>query len=91
MRLMKRQVEVNILNQKYIIRTDEDDNYVNEVMNYVSKKMEDIIKQANVVGTLQVAVITAINIADDYIKLKKEVGSIEERAGKLLRTIEERV
>lgn len=88
---MGRQVEVNILNQKYIIKTDEDDDYVNEVINYVGKKIEAVTKKTNVVGTLQTMVITALNIADDYIKLKKEVDSIEERAGKLLRTIEERV
>lgn len=88
---MKRTIEVNILNQNYVIKTDENDDYVNEVLNYVREKMDYVMRQANVVGTLQATVLTAINIADEYIKLKKEVVSIEDRAGKLLKTIEERV
>ncbi len=88
---LKKVVEVNLFNHKYHIRTDEDDKHINEVVEYVTRKMEDTVNNTKAVGTLQVAVMTVLNIADDYIKLKREVNRIEERAGRLIRTIEERV
>lgn len=84
----ERLVEVSILNQKFLIRTDEEEDYVREVVEYVNMKIEEIRNTAGMVGTLQVALAAALDIADDYLKLKKEIG---ERSYRLLKKIEERV
>ncbi len=84
----ERLIEVSILNQKFLVRTDEDEDYVKEVVGYVNRKIEEIRNNASMVGTLQVALAAALDIADDYLKLKKEIG---ERSYRLLKKIEERV
>ncbi len=87
----KRIVEIDIFNKKYHIKTDEDDGYIDEVVGYVRGKIADISNQAGAVGTINVAVLTALNIADDYVKLKKKVDNLGKRSIKLVETIEERV
>ena len=87
----ERLVEVNVLNQRLLVRTDEDERYVREVVDYVNGKIGEIVKGSNMVGTLQIAIAAALNIADDYLKLKREIDSIGERSSRLLKRIEERV
>ena len=86
--MAERVVEVNLLNQRLLVRTDEDERYVKEVVDYVNGKIEEITKRTDTVGTLHLAIAAALNIADDYLKLKKEIG---ERSYRLLKRIEERV
>lgn len=89
--MAERVIEAKVLNQRFLVRTDEDERYVKEVVGYVNGKIEEIMKNPSVVGTLQVAIAAALNIADDYLKLKREIDRIRERSYRLLKRIEERV
>jgi len=63
---------INIFGQKYSFRTDKDKDYVLEIAKYVNKKMEEAASNAKTVTTLNIAILAAMNIADDYFKIRLE-------------------
>ncbi|MDY6820569.1 MAG: cell division protein ZapA [Deferribacterota bacterium] len=65
--------EVIIYGDKYRLRTDEDDELVKEVADYLNTKMREVEKHSNILTTSKIAVLTAFNITADYIKLKNEL------------------
>ncbi len=66
-----RSYEVAILNQKFIIKSDADERYVQKVADYVGKKMHDIMSNTQSVSSLRVAMLVALNVADDLFKMKE--------------------
>jgi len=77
----ERLVEIKMFGQTYTVKTDAEEGYIQEVAKYVNEKMEEVLKKTKSVSTLNVAILTALNIADDLLKEK-------ERRTVLLREIE---
>jgi cell division protein ZapA len=74
-------VEIKVLGQTFTVRTDSDETHIQEVARYVNEKIEEILRKTKSVSSLNVAILTALNIADDLLKEKdkrlallKEVG-----------------
>ena len=65
---MKNTVEIGILNQKYTIKTESDAKHVEKVTKYVNSIMEDLVTNKKVGQVQDAAVLTALNIASDYLK-----------------------
>ncbi len=65
-------VEVSIMGQKFMVRSDSDDHYVVEVANFVNKKIADIISKTKSVPSLNVVLLAAMNIADEFFKYKNK-------------------
>jgi cell division protein ZapA len=68
----ERLVEIKVFGQTYTVKTDAEEEYIKEVAKYVNEKMEEVLKKTKTVSTLNVAVLTALNIADDLIKEKEK-------------------
>ena len=68
---MKKQIEIKVLGQKFVVRSDSDDDYVNQVAAFVDQKMNDVMKSSKTVASLNVAILAAMNIADEYMKYKQ--------------------
>jgi cell division protein ZapA len=66
----QRYVEIKVFGQTYTVKTDEEEGYVQQVARYVNEKMEDVLKRTRSVSTLNVAILTALNIADDLLREK---------------------
>ena len=60
-------VEVTILGRKMTLRADGNEEYVREVAQYVDEKMEEA-KRMSQTSSLNVAILAAMNIADDFFK-----------------------
>ncbi len=79
-------IRVEIYDQSYHLRGS-DPEYITELAEYVDSKMRLISRQAATVDSLRVAVLTALNIADEFHMLKRKYDSIasdyNERAGQL--------
>jgi cell division protein ZapA len=76
---MERLVEIKILGQTYTVKTDADEDYIQEVARYVNEKMDEVLKKTRSVSTLNVAILTALNIADDLLKEReKRKGLLQE-------------
>jgi len=84
---------INILGQQLSVLSDSGDEHVASVVKYVSNKIEEAGNTSANANTLNVAILAALNIADEYIKFKgmKEdiCNQLENRSGKLIDLIDE--
>ncbi len=65
-----RSVRVEIFDQAYNLRGT-DAEYILKLADYVDSKMRAVAEQTNTVDTARLAVLAALNIADEYHLLKK--------------------
>ena len=88
----ERLVEIKVFGQTYTVKTEAEEDYIQEVAKYVNEKMDEVLKKTKSVSTLNVAILTALNIADDLIKEKKErialLQEIEARSKDLVEKID---
>jgi cell division protein ZapA len=68
-------VRVEIYDQTYQLRGS-DAEYIGQLADYVDTKMRLIAQQAATVDSLRLAVLAALNIADEYLVLKRKYDSI---------------
>jgi cell division protein ZapA len=66
----ERYVEIKIFGQTYTVKTDEEEDYIRRVAQHVNEKMEEVLRKTRSVSTLNVAILTALNIADDLLREK---------------------
>lgn len=85
---MKKNVEVKILGQSYLIKTDTSEDYLQKVANFVDAQMKEILKTTTGISSTNLAVLTALNIADLFFKLKAEKDNFETGSLKLIELIE---
>lgn len=72
-------VRVEIFDQAYNLRGS-DANYIMKLADYVDAKMRAVAKQTQTVDTVRLAVLAALNIADEYhllLKRSQEGGSTD--------------
>jgi cell division protein ZapA len=67
---MKKPVDVEILGQKLVLRSEEEEVYVRKVAGYVDIKMKEVLMGNQPVTKANVAMLAALNIADEYYRLK---------------------
>lgn len=67
-RKTKRTVEVSIMGQKFLVRSDSDENYVERVAEFVNGKVAEITSKSKSIPSLNVIILAAMNIADDFIR-----------------------
>jgi cell division protein ZapA len=89
---VERFVEVNILGHDYTVKTDAETEYIQEIASYVDKKMSEIVRNTKTVSTLNVAILAALNIADEFFKemQKREelIQEVEHRSEEIVKTID---
>ena len=68
-------VRVEIYDQAYHLRgTDAD--YINKLAEYVDTKMRTVAQQTQTVDSLRLAVLAALNIADEFHVLKRKYDAV---------------
>ncbi len=89
---MKKRYEIKILGQELAVLSDAEDEEVNNIVRYVNDKMEEIMKSSSGLRTLDVAILAALNISEDFLKLKGVnqdlCDQLEQRSEKLIQLIE---
>lgn len=88
---MKKLVEVEILGQRFLIKTEDEEDYVRKVVDYVNGKIEEVKTGTRVVSTLDLALLVAMNIADDYFKSRDRLARLELRSVELVRLIDSKI
>ena len=63
-------IRVEIYDQDYNIKGELDSNYIQKLAKFVDWKMRTVAAQTHTVDSLRVAVLAALNIADEYHQLK---------------------
>lgn len=76
---VKNRVVVKLLGQEYKLISDEPREYMQRVSNYVDDKMVEIADGNKKLSTAMIAVLTSLNIADEYFKLVENKTELEKR------------
>jgi cell division protein ZapA len=87
-----RVIPVEIAGQRYPIRSTLDDQYVARLAVYVDEKMRAAADSSPTGDTLRLAVLAALNIADELFRCREANrdcnGEIAQRAGELERLLD---
>jgi cell division protein ZapA len=84
--MSKRVVHVDIQGQKYAVRSDLDPQYIGELAVYLDEKMRLAARELASADPLRVAVMAALNVADELFHARAEAGGSNGRI--TARTIE---
>ncbi|MEW6614053.1 MAG: cell division protein ZapA [Thermodesulfobacteriota bacterium] len=89
---MKKNIDIEILGQKYTIKSDEEEVFVYNIVDYLNKKIEEVLRTTTTVDTLNAIVVVALNITSDLFRIKNEEGylrqQIENKSGHLISLID---
>lgn len=90
--MSSRVVTVEIHGQRYPVRSDLDETYVTELAAYVENKMRLASREASAADSMRVAVIAALNIADELFRTRDQdvihAGTLADRTAALERLID---
>jgi cell division protein ZapA len=84
----KRQLRIEVLGTSFVIQSDESADHLARLSSYVKSKIDEVKSRYNFADPLTVAVLAALNIADDMFKSREgrellgpaeEMGSVAER------------
>lgn len=76
---MGRCFTINILGQELSVLSDSGDEHVSMVIKYVNDKVKEVRNTSGEMNTLNIAILAALNIADEYIKYKGDKENIYNR------------
>jgi cell division protein ZapA len=78
-------VEIEIYGRTYKIRVkgEEDEKYIGHLTSYVDQKMEEIAVKSKSADALKIAVLAALNIADEYFLSQKKLDQLGDVIGQM--------
>lgn len=65
-------VTVEILNEEYVVRGEENPDYIDMLATYVDRRMKMFQKRNPNLSSTKIAVLTALNLADELNKLQED-------------------
>ena len=65
-------VNVRILNDHYVVKGNVEKQYIEDVAAYVDLKMKELTLKNPYLSPHKIAVLTAVNITDEYFRLQKD-------------------
>lgn len=83
-------IEIEIYGQKYRIRVkgEEDEKYISHLTSYVDQKMSEVGVKSKSSDAMKIAVLAALNIADEFFLCQKKLGQFSEVIGHMEDEIE---
>ena len=70
-------MKIEIYNQAYNVQADENEEYIKQLAEFVDAKMRSVAEATRTVDTVRVAVLAALNIADELHTVKKRQDALE--------------
>jgi len=70
-------VKIDIYDQSYRFGDDQDEEYLKKLAAYVDQKMRTVAESTRTVDSLKVAVLAALNIADEMFTLRDHQQEID--------------
>jgi cell division protein ZapA len=70
-------MKIEIFDQAYNVNADGNEEYLTELAAYVDKKMRAISESTQIVDSVKVAVLAALNIADENFALRQRTQKLE--------------
>ncbi len=86
-------VKVNIFGSTYTIQGEAPPEYIVKLAKFVDRKMDEVSNTLSSANLVQISILAALNIADEYYQLKdiedKQGNDIAKRANALISMLEE--
>jgi cell division protein ZapA len=76
---MKRQVTVTIAGQRYVLRSDADEESVKELASYVDGRIREIQKATRTADTQALATLAALQIAEELFGLRASQEALKKK------------
>lgn len=90
---MKNRFQIKILGQEFSVTSDDGEDHVTHVVALVNDRIGQIGIRSPKMPALHIAILAALNIADEYVKLEESSKdfsiSLKERSEKLISLIDE--
>lgn len=90
---MKKSYKIRILGQELSVLSDAEDEQVANVVQFVNKKIDEVLLSRDDLKTLSVAILAALNISEEFLKLevvnKELCDQLESRVEKLIQLIKD--
>ena len=77
-----RAIKVRVFGQEYVIKSQEEEEYVLAVAKLVDEKMREVAGSTSSASTVSVAVLAALNLAAEYLKAREKSQGLEEQLKK---------
>ena len=74
----KQVTAVKIFNQTYQVSRGGDPEYVKQLARYVDKVMTEVFENTSAVDSLKVAVLAALNIADERFAARRQLETLDD-------------
>ena len=88
-------VTVTIYGHEYTLKGEADSDYVQKVAGFVDRKMKEVADNSTVASTAKVAILAAINIADELFRERQKrheaLAMLDERTGQIAELLEREV
>jgi len=68
-----RSVRAKIFGTEYSLRADSGHEHINEAADFVDKRMTEIAAKLPDLPDIRVAVLTAVNLADELLRLRRQI------------------
>ena len=86
-------ITVTIMGRNYTLRAEEDPQYVRMIAAYVDDKIQEIAKVSPRMSTTRLAILAALNVADELHKLERNLNlksgkETDETVDRILRKLE---
>jgi len=76
--VLKKNIDVEISGHKYIIKSDAEEEYIYEIADYLNKKIEEVSLTTKTVDTLNLVILAALNIVNDFFRARNEQGELKQ-------------
>lgn len=87
---MRQPLEVEIFGQQFTVVSDEGEEHVRQVADYVAQRMRQLA-DGSPTTILQLAVVTALNIASEYRKLQHQQQEMDQMINRMTQRLLSRI
>lgn len=88
-------VKVSIFGHEYTLKGEAEPGYVEQVAQFVDRRMREVAEGAALVSTTKVAILAALNIADELFRERKKrqeaLAMLDDRTGQIAALLEKEV
>lgn len=88
---MKKVAELKIFGHKLLVKSDENEEYIRAIEEYLNTKIEEVRENTKAVSSLDVALLAALNITGEVIKTKEMLKELGRKSEELAMKIDRRL
>jgi cell division protein ZapA len=76
---MQEPVQIEVLGQKFTLKGNYDNEYVDRVEKYINDKIQEVQKQTAAINTHNLLILVALNLADECFKKEEELAEVRKK------------